>query len=139
MALTQGFLIRRLLPKWGERGLLTTGFFLFTVAMTLIGFSSSVFLMAIAMTLLALGSGFINPAMNGTLSILAGPQEQGEVLGVSQSLAALARILGPPLGGYLYQSFAPSAPFLMAGLMGFIGLSIIYVIRKKIPQSSLVG
>jgi len=100
------------------------------------GFAPSVSFLAVAMTLLALGSGFIQPAINGTLSILAGSEEQGEVMGVNQSLSALARILGPPAGGYLYQSWSPSAPFVLAGVMGFVGLMLVMVIRKKIPQTA---
>jgi len=137
MAITQGLLIRRLLPVWGERGLLFSGFILFTVAMFLTAVSPNLWVLALAMTVMAVGGGFINPSVHGTLSNLAGPHEQGEVLGVSQSLAALARIIGPPVGGFLYMSLAFSAPFVFAGLTALVGFFVITKIRGKIPQTAV--
>lgn len=136
MVFTQGYLIRKLLPRFGERSLLPRGIFLMAVGFIGIGFAKSTGVMALVMTALALGNGFTNPSILGSISLLTDGREQGEVMGVTQSLAALARILGPPLGGYFYQTLAPAAPFWVAGGITLLGLLIVITIRGKIPVSA---
>lgn len=133
IAVTQGLLVRRLLPRMGERHLLILGFIFFTLGMGMIGISQSITFLAVAMTIMALGSGFINPAFSGSLSLLSSPAEQGEVMGVGQSLAALARIVGPPLGGLLYAKISMAAPFLFASALGAVGFFAIWMVKAKIP------
>jgi MFS family permease len=52
-------------------------------------------------------------------------------MGVVQSLAALARILGPPCGGWLYKVFFPAAPFYLASVFGIFGLILIVISNKS--------
>ncbi len=135
IAVTQGLLVRKILPRIGERGMLVTGFLFFTIGMLLTGFSQSIAWLAVSMTLLALGNGFVNPSLNGGISLLTPPTEQGEVMGVSQSLAALARILGPPLGGFLYMHFAQATPFLFASSIGAVGFLLVWLVKNRIPNA----
>lgn len=133
IAVTQGFLVRKILPQMGERYLLILGLIFFTLGMGLIGISPSVPFLAVAMTIMALGSGFISPSFNGSLSLLSSSAEQGEVMGVGQALAALARILGPPTGGLLYAHVSMAAPFLFASVLGAVGFFTIWIVKAKIP------
>ena len=64
-----------------------------------------------AMGLLAIGMGFNSPSMLSVVSRLADPADQGSTLGVSQSLASLARIVGPLWGGFVFDRFGHSVPF----------------------------
>jgi MFS family permease len=136
IAFTQGFLVRRLLPLYGERVLLVAGFLFFTFGMLFTGLSPWIWLLAVAMTALALGNGFINPSVSGSISLLTPAHEQGEVLGVNQSLAALARIIGPLMGGYAYMHVAQSFPFFAAAGLSAVGLLFIWLVRAKLPQAA---
>lgn len=138
IAITQGLIVRKVLPRVGERWMLVSGFLFFTLGMLLVGVSDSIAVLTVAMTVLALGNGFVTPSLNGALSLLTSAHEQGEVLGVGHSLAALARIFGPPLGGFLYMKLAQTAPFLFAGALGAIGFFIIWFVREKIPMAGFV-
>ena len=123
MVLTQGFLIRRLLPRWGEARVLVVGLMFSTLGFVGIALAPSVAWMALAVTLLGLGTGFANPALTGSMSLLADSEEQGQVLGVNQGLSALGRVIGPVTGGLLYRDVGGFVPFLVAaGLMalGFV-------------------
>lgn len=51
------------------------------------------------------------------MSRRAGSDVQGLMLGTLQSLSALARVLGPAVGGLLYQTIAAPAPYF-AGAVG---------------------
>jgi MFS transporter, DHA1 family, tetracycline resistance protein len=138
IALTQGVLVRKILPKIGERKMLIMGFIAFSSSMLMIGVSHVIWLLAIAMTLLAFGNGFISPALAGGLSLLTPKDEQGVVIGVNHSLAALARIIGPIVGGFIYMHVSQGAPFYLAGSLGFAGLLVIWLVRKKIPNAAKV-
>jgi DHA1 family tetracycline resistance protein-like MFS transporter len=139
MAFNQGFLVRRLLPKFGEPVLLLVGMLVFAVSLGLTAMPPTVLSLAIAMTLLALGVGFVNPAINGSISQLTSSDEQGETLGVVQSLSALARILGPPLGGWLYAYYSPHAPFAFASGIGFVGFFLVLAQFKKLPSGAKIS
>jgi DHA1 family tetracycline resistance protein-like MFS transporter len=58
--------------------------------------------------------------MGGLLSRSAGPEMQGEILGIGSSIQALAQALPPLGGGFIAASFAPTAPVLAASLTMFI-------------------
>jgi MFS family permease len=56
----------------------------------------------LAMTLAVIGFAFITPSIQSLISQRTDPAKQGEILGVNQSGAALARILGPFVGLSLF-------------------------------------
>jgi DHA1 family tetracycline resistance protein-like MFS transporter len=69
-----------------------------------------------ALGLLAAGHGLVSPSLPTLLSRASGAGEQGSVLGVGQSSAALARATAPILAGLLYDVARP-LPFLAGALL----------------------
>ncbi|WP_413289928.1 MFS transporter [Bdellovibrio sp. HCB337] len=133
--LSQGVLVRRLIPIWGERKTLRIGLACFAIGLAGIAFAPSVAWMGVTMTFLAFGTSFSNPATLGSLSLLAPAEEQGVTMGVAQSLASLGRILGPAMGGFVYQNVAITSPFLISGFLAFSGLVTVMAIAKNLPDS----
>jgi DHA1 family tetracycline resistance protein-like MFS transporter len=124
--LMQGVLIGRLLPIFGEFKLAIAGLGCEMMAYLLIGLIALIPLplfLWVGIVLFTVGSGLLEPSLNGLLSRAAGPRQQGSVMGGSQSLEALARILGPLWGGALYVSFGHASPYLSAAV--FVGLAIL--------------
>jgi MFS family permease len=72
-----------------------------------------------AIALLAIGSGLTRPPLFGLLSNLTPADEQGATLGVAQSAGSLARVLGPPFSGYLFDHH-PSWPYVVCGLLALV-------------------
>ncbi|QDK36529.1 MFS transporter [Bdellovibrio sp. NC01] len=136
---TQGFLVRRLLPKWGERKVLRLGILLLALGIAGIAFSNNLALMCLTMTVLSLGNGLANPSTLGSISLLTDQKEQGVAMGVTQSMASLGRIIGPALGGLLYQHISITSPFLTSGLLALIGFMIVISIYRSIPEHARVG
>jgi DHA1 family tetracycline resistance protein-like MFS transporter len=68
--------------------------------------------LVVAVSCLALGMGAMQPSLNSLISRRAGAEEQGEVMGVAQSIASLSRVLGPLLAGALFAGLGRDAPFL---------------------------
>ncbi len=75
-------------------------------------FSGDLTVLCGAFAALAVGLGLTQPALNSLISRRAGGGEQGQVLGVTQSIGSLARVIGPPLAGYLFADLSHSSPFL---------------------------
>ncbi|MFS4458534.1 MFS transporter [Bdellovibrio sp. HCB2-146] len=136
---TQGFLVRRLLPKWGERKVLRLGLILFAIGLTGIALAPNIPMMALTMTLLSLGNGLTNPSTLGSISLLAEAKEQGAALGVTQSMASLGRIIGPAIGGFLYGHLAITAPFWASGLMALAAIVIVLSVYRFIPDHARVA
>ncbi|MCK6599513.1 MAG: MFS transporter [Bdellovibrionaceae bacterium] len=138
MIFSQGFLVRKLIPRWGEKKVLFLGLLCFSAGLGTISIAHNLTLMSVAMTLLALGNGLSNPSVLGSISLLTGSQEQGGTLGVTQSLSSLGRILGPALGGLLYQSLSIISPFLFSSSLGFIALFILINKFSKLPNKGKI-
>lgn len=138
IVLTQGYLVRKLIPKVGEKQMLRTGLVFMTIGLSGIVISDSIFILAAAQTFLALGVGFVNPATLGAISLLTGSEEQGTVLGTTQGMSSLGRIIGPAVGGALYSSFTIQSPFILSAAMTLIGLFVIITIFNEIPNAGQV-
>ncbi|MEZ0392368.1 MAG: MFS transporter [Pseudobdellovibrionaceae bacterium] len=138
MVISQGFLVRRLLPILGERRLLVIGLSAMTLALALIPISSHIWILAVSQTLLAFGYSFTNPSTMGSISLLANPQEQGAVLGTTQGTASLGRILGPALGGWFYQSVSMGSPFFVGSFLAFVAFAIIAFHFSVLPNSAQI-
>ena len=65
--------------------------------------------------ILGFGNSVSAPALTGLISRLAGPAEQGAMMGAAQSLTALGRFSGPLLFGQLYDVAGPTPTFVLAG------------------------
>lgn len=135
MLITQGVLVRRWMPKFGEPIILCAGLVLFALSLFGLAFAGGVIGIAVAMTFLAFGNGLMRPPNLGIISLLTPAHEQGRSMGVTNSLASLGRILGPLFGGYLYESVSGTAPFIGAGVVAFVALMMAALHFRELPSS----
>lgn len=122
IVLMQGGLIGRLVKRWGERNLMLGGLVLLGLGLLMLIWSSSLALLLIAVGLLSIGDGAVTPTSSAVLSLLTPAEEQGEILGLSQGLGGLGRVIGPVIAGALF-TLSPGAPFLAGG--AFAALAIL--------------
>lgn len=115
-ALLQGGLIGKLTARFGEEKLLISGLGLIALGLLAIPLAHDLPVLVVAVSLLALGMGTMQPSLNSLISRRAGAEEQGEVMGVAQSIGSLSRVLGPLLAGVLFAGLGRDAPFL-AGMV----------------------
>ena len=136
MVLCQGFIVRKLLPIVGEKKILFLGLSLMMLGFLLIGASKNIPVLAIAMTLLAVGNSFTNPATTGSISLLSKADEQGAVMGTTQGTASLGRIIGPAVGGLLYQQVSISSPFYASGVLVVLAMVLVFMNFARLPESA---
>jgi DHA1 family tetracycline resistance protein-like MFS transporter len=127
LAMVQGVIVGRVVPRVGEHRLVPAAILVMVFALAGVATAPSVVLLMAAMGLLAMGMGFNSPSMLSVVSRLADPADQGSTLGVSQSLASLARIVGPLWGGFVFDRFGHSTPFYTASALMLVacGLSVL--------------
>jgi len=97
----QGGLIGRLIKMFGETALARTGLFLIAISLGLLPLVASVPALLAVCSALAIANGLTTPTLNGLASQMIDRGWQGRALGLMQSAAALARLVGPLLGGWL--------------------------------------
>ncbi len=121
-ALVQGVLIRPLLKFFDERRLFIIGNFIMAAGLGTIPFSHhNIYLLLASCFLMSVGNGLNLPIALSLVSKFTDADEQGGILGLNQSLASLARFLGPAWGGFVYQFIGFTAPFLTGGIIMLIG------------------
>ena len=118
IAIVQGGLIRRLAPRYGERRLTQVGLAMLVPGFLAVGFATSESLLYVGLFLMAVGSALAMPSLSSLVSRYAPPDVQGLVLGTFRSMGALARAIGPVLGGVVYWLAGSEAPYIAgAGLL----------------------
>jgi MFS family permease len=121
--IVQGGLIGRLQKRFGEVALARTGVVLLLVSLalfpTLVGALSKP-LFYLAAVMLATGSALLSPSAQALVSRAAGAEEQGETLGLNQSLSAHGRVFGPAAAGVLF-GFLPGLPYYVGAVLMAIG------------------
>jgi MFS transporter, DHA1 family, tetracycline resistance protein len=98
----QGPGLGRLVKRFGERALNRTGFAAYVVGYSLLAFAHSLPWLLVSTTVLALG-GLVRPTLTSMITQHTPREEQGTVLGLTQSLTSVSQIVGPPLAGLLIQ------------------------------------
>jgi len=110
----QGGLVGRLARRFGERNLLLTGCSITALSLAALPAVSSWTGIYGCSFGLACGLGLSQPSIASLISRAAPPDMQGGALGISQSAASLARVVGPAVGGALFQQVGAGAPYLVA-------------------------
>ncbi len=143
LVMTQGFLYRRLANRLSEVTFMAMGISLMALGLLLLGgvtwlgyeqagnFAALLSGMMVSMTLAVVGFAFLTPSAQALVSRRSDPAKQGEILGVNQSAASLARILGPIFGLSLYK-LTPShlLPYIFGAALLFVMLPLLPRIRR---------
>jgi len=111
VAFNQGFLVRKLLPIWKERPLALAGYAFFALGFLWIAVAPAGWMMYPASGLIAVGSSFTNPTLTAFISQRVSDREQGSMLGTTQAVLSLTRVVGPLWAGLVFDHFGTGAPY----------------------------
>ncbi len=129
---TQGFIVRKLLKVLDEVRVLKAGLVFTALGLLAIAYAQQPAMLYVGLAFLALGSGFVNPATTGLISLYAGEQEQGRVLGIFRSLGALARAFTPVLAGVVFWRFGSASVFLAGAGLALVALALGFRLPKPV-------
>jgi MFS family permease len=121
-AFTQAYLLRKIVARLGELRLVRIGMVAFAVGMAPMASMSNRAVLWALLGLLSLGYGLTSPSIASLISRRTEHQLRGEVFGVNQSALSLARICGPLMAGFFYQTFAPGAVYVAGAAAALVAL-----------------
>jgi DHA1 family tetracycline resistance protein-like MFS transporter len=124
LALVQGVLVHKAVKVIGEHRLIPLAILAISIGIGLLPWVWNVPTLLGALGVLAVGMGFNNPSLSSMVSKLADPDDQGGILGLASSLASLGRVVGPAWGGYLYDAYGMTTPYVSAAALMMVAFVV---------------
>jgi MFS transporter, DHA1 family, multidrug resistance protein len=126
-AIVQGGLIGRLTKSFGEGVVIQGGIIVSAVGFAVILLVDNFTTAAIYLTIFGIGNGVIRPCITSILT-KSSKVGHGSVTGMLSSFDSLGRIIGPPLGGWLY-SLSIGLPYISGAIISIFTLILYQVYR----------
>lgn len=114
----QGYLIRKLTKWFKEEHIFTVGNVLMGIGLGLIPLAASTLTLSIYLGIMAVGFSLNTPTIMSLISKEAEEENIGAVMGTSQGISGLGRMLGPTWGGFLF-GLSIGLPFYITALIIF--------------------
>jgi len=128
LMLSQGLVVRRLMPRLREVRIARTGALLLCAGLLLVWQVPTAALLYAAVPVVVLGFAFLTPSLSSLVSLRTPGETQGEVLGIYQSGLSLARIIGPVAGNAL-QDLGIAFPYLAGGCALVLAIGLAFSVR----------
>lgn len=128
--LTQGVLVRRLMPRFGEKAGALGGMAAIAAGLAGLALAGRTLPVYASLGLVSIGSGFANVAFSALISLYSPRDQQGRVLGVFRSLGSLARAVGPLAAGVVFWWCDSLFTYMLGGVL----LLIPMVIGLRLPK-----
>ncbi|MBO0991783.1 MFS transporter [Bacillus sp. SD088] len=119
-AIVQGGLVGRLTKKYGEGAVIQLGIIISAIGFGLILLIDSFTTAAIYLTIFGIGNGVIRPSVSALLTKTS-TTGHGNTTGLLSSFDSIGRIIGPPLGGWLFKT-ATGLPYISGLILSIIAL-----------------
>lgn len=116
-ALIQGVALGYIASKTSTRLRLRLGFAFQGLGLLLTPFAPHLGFIFIFSALYSFGQSVANPTINAACSTLTPDNRQGEVFGLMQGARSVGFLLGPVIGGFLFD-LDRAAPYVLAGVVG---------------------
>ena len=138
IAFLQGFLIRKVIPKYGENKTIYAGMAFYILGLLLFGLAPTGWMMFLFLVPYCLG-GIAGPALQGIISKQVPDNEQGALQGALTSLMSLTAIIGPLVMNNLFAYatnknslfYLPGASFYLGAILMIIAAFLAYRTLSK--------
>ncbi|MEZ4775516.1 MAG: MFS transporter [Bacteroidia bacterium] len=135
LAFTQGFTVRKLSKKFSSRQILNFTPFFLGIALATILIPDQAWWLFVITPFTASFQGITAPNLTTVISEQATARQQGEILGINQSVQSLGQMIPPVIAGYL-NTLNGNFPILAAAAFTLCGgLVYVFVFQKKNPAT----
>ena len=117
IVVVQGGLVHPVVARLGEAKTLLLGLAANAGGLALLAVAHSWSVAAPALLALTVGQGLVQTTMVAALVSRTDPSQRGRALGAQQSAGALARVVGPAIGGALLGAHASGDPYLVGAAL----------------------
>lgn len=128
--------LRRLNDSLGEKKLVFIGFLTMSLGYFFIGEISTIPLLFAALVLNTFGSALLRPSITSQITKIIPRDQQGAILGVTQSLQSMAQIIAPMIGGYLIGTGNLSGWAWTCSFIAFSGLLLLFYQKKAAEREA---
>lgn len=135
-ALVQGGLVGRLTKRFGEPFVIQLGIIISAVGFGLILLIDDFVTSAIFLTIFGIGNGFIRPSVSALLTKTSNVG-YGSTTGLLSSFDSLGRIVGPPLGGWLF-AISIGLPYISGIVLSLIAYTLFKIYHMLTFKQSKV-
>ena len=131
LALTQGLIVRRMSGRVPSAKVLNFSILSLSIAVGVVLLPDQSFWFYILNPFIAISQGITSPNLTTVVSGQASAQEQGEILGINQSMQSLGAATPPIIAGYL-NALNGNLPIMVGSLMIFTGwLVYVFIFRSQ--------
>ena len=132
----QGFLLRMLVPKFGEARLAMVGLVVMAIGFEGLAIAPTGSWLYPAILVLGVGSGMATPSLTSLISRRVDERSQGVTLGGSQALTSLVTVLGPLLAGMLSDVVHVTAPYHVGALLIAVAAVVAIMVLRVAGQAA---
>jgi len=117
LVIVQGGLVGRTVKFIGEHHIVPISLGIVAMGLLMIPASQTLAVLMVSLAVLSIGMGFNNPSLTSLISQYSAAEDQGGILGLTQSLSSLGRIVGPLWAGYAYDNLGVSMPYVSGAVV----------------------
>jgi len=124
-------LLHRLTQKFGDIGTGLLGAASLVLGLLLVPLTTARATLIAAACLMGVAQGLCHPTLNAFISKVAPPAHRGGILGVSSSMTALARVMGPALVGLAYDALRTTGAIASQVLVVIAGIALLLRLHTR--------
>lgn len=130
--------LRRLSDFMGEKRIVFIGFVTMSLGYFFIGETATIPLLLAALVLNTFGSSVLRPSITSQITKIVPRDQQGTILGVTQSLQSVSQIIAPLIGGYLIGTGNLSGWAWSCSFIAFSGILLLFY-QKQVAKRVVIA
>lgn len=139
LVITQAVFVRRLSKRFAPSQLLPYSMLFLSLFVGVLLLPDQAWMFYVLNPFVAISQGITSPNLTTVVSMQAGSERQGEVLGINQSMISVGQIFPPLLAGWL-NTINGSLPIIAASVVILMGWAVyVFVFKKRADAASVAG
>ncbi|MEZ5056536.1 MAG: MFS transporter [Saprospiraceae bacterium] len=130
LVFTQAVIVRRLSKKYNPKTILQYSTFALAFFLSLIFIPEQAIWFYLLNPFIAIAQGITSPNLTSFVSSQARPDQQGEILGINQSMVAVGQSIPPLISGFT-NALNPAFPMISAALFTMVGWIVFMSFFRK--------
>ena len=141
LVVIQGGAYGHLVHRYGTQRLFAIGLGFLVVGLGVTAVAKVWPVLILALLLLSVGQGIASPSITSLVTEHAPPDRRGEALGFQQSATAVARVVGPPAAGALFDRVGIWSPYTAGAVLCAVavGLVVTWGLHRQMPAVAPAG